>query len=143
MRWEGDERGGGLADAAGFAPAVDALARTMHDAQWVAEDPESHLLPHIEAACGRLPFRIAESGAAPDGAFDVVLDWSGTSRRVGEVRAAVFALVGSIAELSTFVRQVPDPAPGELRFDVVTGFVGEDGRFAPHGHTLRLAVRGV
>ena len=54
-----------------------------------------------------------------------------------EVRAAIFALVGSFAELSTYVRQRNG---GPLAFEVVTGFLEGESVFSPHGHTVRLSV---
>jgi hypothetical protein len=141
MRWDGDERGAGVADASAFAVPVEELLGAMRNERWVAEDPELHLLPHLRAACEALPFELTQATVADDGVFDVELTWSGDAAGVGAVRAGVIALVGSVAELSTFVRQHPDVSPTVLRFDAVTGFVGSDGRFEPHGHTLRISVR--
>jgi hypothetical protein len=55
------------------------------------------------------------------------------------VRAAMFALLGAIAEPATYVRQRRTDADTTLVFEVVTGIVDE-APFAPHGHTLRLSV---
>ena len=52
-RWDGDERGRGIADAAGLAGRVDALASQMRDGGWVTEDPRAHLAHHLTRACGR------------------------------------------------------------------------------------------
>jgi hypothetical protein len=59
---------------------------------------------------------------------------------VGAVRQAVFALVGGISETATYVRhrQVHD---GDVIFEVVTGFAGEESHFVPHGHAVRLRVK--
>jgi hypothetical protein len=59
---------------------------------------------------------------------------------VGEVREAVYRLLGSVAETATYVRQRREPPTG-LSFEVVTGIVDGDAAFAPHGHTLSLHVR--
>jgi hypothetical protein len=143
LRWDGDERGEGVADATAFADGAVELIDAMRRPKWVAEEPELHLLPHIERACKTLPFEIDTAGVAPDGAFDVRLRWTGEGQAVGEVRAAVFALVGTFAEISTHVRQRRITAPGDegetLVFDVVTGILG-DGVFSPHGHTVRVSV---
>jgi hypothetical protein len=143
LRWDGDERGEGVADATAFADGAVELIDAMRRPKWVAEEPELHLLPHIERACKTLPFEIHAAGVAPDGAFDVRLRWTGEGQAVGEVRAAVFALVGTFAEISTHVRQRRITAPGDegetLVFDVVTGMLG-DGVFSPHGHTVRVSV---
>jgi len=142
LRWDGDERGEGVADAIPFTVGAVELIDAMRLPKWVAEEPELHLLPHIERACKTLPFEIDGAGVAPDGAFDVRLRWTGQEQAVGRARAAVFALVGSFSEVSTYVRQRRIAAGDEgetLLFEVVTGILG-DGGFSPHGHTVRISV---
>ena len=143
-RWDGDERGQGIADAAAFAAGAVELVEAMQLEKWVAEQPDVHLLPHLERACRSLPLRFEEARSAADGVFDVSLRWTGETPSVGEVRAAVFSLVGSFAELSTYVRQrrIEDTEDGDrtFLFEIVTGFVDGESRFAPHGHTVRVHV---
>ena len=144
LRWDGDERGEGVADATSFTDGAVELIDAMRLFKWVAEEPELHLLPHIERACKTLPFEIDGAAVAPDGAFDLRLRWTGREQAVGQTRAAVFALVGSFAEVSTYVRQrriaAGDARGGEtLLFEVVTGILGDD-VFSPHGHTVRISV---
>ena len=90
---------------------------------------------------GRLPFELVDASLTADGPFDLLLRWTDEELRVGQVRAAVFALVGSFAEAATYVRQRRiTAAKGEtLLFEIVTGSLG-DGTFAPHGHTVRMTV---
>jgi hypothetical protein len=115
----------------------------MRRPSWVSEEPEVHLLPHIERACGTLPFEIVDAQLSADGAFELRLRSIDEGWRVGQVRAAVFALVGSFAEVATYVRQRRIMATGNggetLLFEVVTGIL-DDGLFAPHGHTVRITV---
>ena len=141
-RWDDDERGRGVADARAFAPGAEALTAAMRTADWVAEDPDAHLLPHIRRACDSLPLELTEARTADDGSFELDLRWTGETGGTGEVRAAVFALVGSFAEVSTYVRQ-RDRDDDLLAFEVVTGMVAGESRFAPHGHTLRIRVGGI
>src|SRR4051794_33587152 len=96
-RWDGDERGRGGADARPFAPGAEALVAAMRTPAWVAEDPDAHLLPHILRACESLPLHLVDAGTSDDGSFDLELRWTGEAQRLGEVRAAIFALVGSFA----------------------------------------------
>ena len=142
LRWDGDERGEGVADATAFAAGVVELVDAMRLPTWVAEDPEIHLLPHIERACQTLPFEIEGAGVSPEGSYDLHLRWTERAAPVGQVRAAAFALVGSFAEVSTYVRQrrITGSAHEDetLVFEVVTGSL--DGTFAPHGHTIRIVV---
>ena len=140
-RWDGDDRGEGVADAAAFAGGASELLDAMRHPSWVSEEPELHLLPHVEQAIRTLPFVLVDASLAADGSFDLQLRSTDDEPRVGNVRAAVFALVGSFAEAATYVRQRRiTAANGEtLLFEIVTGSLG-DGTFAPHGHTVRMTV---
>jgi hypothetical protein len=46
-RWDDDERGEGVADAGAFAQGAEELVDAMRRPNWVAEQPEVHLLPHL------------------------------------------------------------------------------------------------
>jgi hypothetical protein len=50
-RWDIDERGRGVADASQFAQGAGELVDAMREPNWVAEEPEAHLLPHLRRAC--------------------------------------------------------------------------------------------
>lgn len=142
-RWDGDERGHGVADASQFADGAGELIDAMRRLNWVAEEPELHLLPHLERACESLPLRILDARTGDDGSYDVRLRWTGDEAGVGVIPAAIFGLLGGIAEPASYVRQRrPDTSDGSeemLIFDVVTGIVDEN-PLKPHGHTLRLSV---
>jgi hypothetical protein len=146
-RWDGDERGEGIADARSLAPAVKELLGAMQRPDWVAEQPEVHLLPHLRRSCESLPVDLVDARVAEDGCYEVELRWTGEPGRIGAVRAVAFALVGGFAEGSTAVRQRRGDGGGDgddvLRFEVVTGFVDGESRFVPHGHTVRLRIVGV
>jgi hypothetical protein len=49
-RWDNDERAVGVGAASAFSPALDTLRTLIDEAGWVAEEPEVHLLPHLESA---------------------------------------------------------------------------------------------
>jgi hypothetical protein len=138
VRWDGDARGRGVGDAAAFAEGASELVDAMRSADWVAEKPELHLLPHLRAACDNLPFELATTRVLDDGRFEVDLTWTGGPGGVGEVRRAVYALIGAVAESATYVRQHRDH--GSLAFELATGLIGEDAHFAPHGHTVRFRI---
>jgi hypothetical protein len=143
-RWDRDERGDGVADASHFAAGAEELISAMRRPNWVAEQPEMHLLPHLEQACELLPLRIIEARTPDDGSYEVELGWTGVEAGVGAVRAAIFGLLGSIAEPASYIRQRrtdgSDGSTDMLTFEVVTGIV-EEAPFKPHGHALRLVVR--
>lgn len=148
-RWEDDDRGHGVGDAAQLVAGAAELVAVFSEAMWVAELPEIHLRPHVEAWCRR-DGRLALTGAHTDDTHAYILDleWRGARASVGEARAAVFSLVGSFAESATYVRQrrVRDRADcsrAKLRFEVGTGELAPDARFAPHGHVVVLNVAGV
>src|SRR5690242_2716760 len=105
-RWDGDDRGQGIADAARLVAGAGELVAAFREPTWVAEQPELHLLPHVEAWCQTDP-RLALTGAHADETDAYVLDfeWRGAACSVGGARAAVFSLIGSFAETATYVRQ--------------------------------------
>jgi hypothetical protein len=140
-RWDGDERGEGVADAGSFAPGGAELVDAMQRSNWVAEDPDAHLLPHLQRSCESLPLELLGARVSEDGSYDVELRWTGETDRIGEVRAAVFTLVGGFAEVYTYVRQ--RRGADAVVFEVVTGILGEESSFSPHGHAVRLRVDGV
>jgi hypothetical protein len=143
-RWDGDERGEGVADATGFVAGVFELIDAMRSPSWVAEEPGAHLLPHIERACRTLLLEVENARLSADGSLDVHLSWAGQRWRVGEIRAAVFALVGDFAETATYVRQrrgTTENRDDTLLFEIVTGTLDDgDNAFAPHGHTVLISV---
>jgi hypothetical protein len=146
-RWEDDERGHGIGDAAQLLPGASELVAAFSQPDWVAEQPEVHLRPHIEAWCQR-DQRLALIREHTDHTDAYILDlqWRGTNRSVGEARAAVFSLLGSFAESATYVRQHRvngDRSTMKLRFEVGTGELAPDARFAPHGHVVVIDVAGV
>jgi hypothetical protein len=136
-RWDGDERGHGVAGGESHVPHVRRLARALEQPDWVTEDPDVHLLPHLERAALGLGFGLG--GAAVDGAtYELRLQWLGEQGR-RPLRRAAHALIGSVAEESTHVAEWVDG--DAVVFEVATGMVDEDAHFAPHGHLLRLRVR--
>ncbi len=139
MRWDGDTRGRGVADASPFVEGAAGLVDAMRLPDWVAEEPEAHLLPHLEAACGRLPLELLAVELLDDGTFEVELAWKGSPDERGEVQQAVFALAGSIAESASYIQARP-PENGTLTFELVTGMGGDGTPFEPHGHTVRFRV---
>lgn len=146
-RWEDDERGHGVGDAARLIAGATELVAAFGESDWVAEQPELHLRPHIEAWCQR-DERLALIGDNSDdpGAYVLDLEWRGPNRSVADARAAVFSLIGSFAESATYVRQRRVNGEGPtttLRFEVGTGELAPDAKFAPHGHVVVIDVAGV
>jgi len=143
VRWEDDDRGRGVADAGQLVPGVEQLLAAFKEPDWVAEQPEAHLLPHVEEWC-RNDARLALTSASADEreSYLLGLRWTGELAGVGLARAAVFSLIGSFAESATYVRQrrIGDD---RLRFEVGTGEVAPDARFQPHGHTVVIDVAGL
>jgi hypothetical protein len=125
------------------------LIAAFSEPTWVAEQPETHLRPHVEQWCQQ-DGRLALQGASVDDDHAYVLDleWRGESSGVDAVRAAVFSLIGSFAESATYVRQHRVPSHGDvsaagLWFEVGTGELAPDARFHPHGHALVISVAGI
>ena len=148
-RWDRDERGRGIGDAAKLVPGAGELMAAFTEPAWVAEQPDLHLLPHVEAWCQR-DRRLALTSAYSDGmhAYVLELEWRGATDGVGAARAAVFSLIGSFAESATYVRQRRVAREGSgpamtLQYEVGTGELAPDSRFDPHGHVVLINVAGV
>jgi hypothetical protein len=146
-RWEGDLRGRGVADGRRLSNEIDEFRRTITSPDWVAEEPEKHLLPHLQKACGPpdADFSLESTAVEVDGTFVVTLR-PRKADNIGQIRAALFALVGQIAEMATYVRQRPQGAgstnpPREVIFEVATGNPSGEGPFAAHGHLVRFRVQ--
>ncbi len=148
-RWDDDDRGHGIADATELVVGAAELVAAFSEPAWVAEQPEIHLRPHVEAWCQRdQRLGLIDAHADATAAYILDLEWRGRPRSVGEARAAVFSLIGSFAESATYVRQRRigsggDGSPVRLRFEVGTGELAPDSRFAPHGHVVVIDVAGV
>ena len=141
LRWDGDTRGEGIADGEWIADDVRRLLDILHEANWVAEDPDRHLLPHLQHACAADDSPWTLRSAVMDGAvFVVSLDWSGNPAGIGRVRADLFALLGAFAESATYIHQRMEDAA--LCFDVVTGMLDADMPFRPHGHLVQFRIGG-
>jgi hypothetical protein len=88
-RWDVDERGRGVADAGALAPGVRELVDALAIEGWVAEQPEAHLLPHIERACREAGLELIEHDVE-NAVLVVRIDWPGRPRH-DEARAAAFS----------------------------------------------------
>jgi hypothetical protein len=138
-RWDGDERGRGVASASGELGAVDRLRAAMNAVDWIAEDPEKHLLSGLSDACREHGWTLVRSETR-DAVLEVEVAAPASSRRA--LRTVAFALIGSFAELSTHVVEEPHTDRAVMRLVVTTGILEGDSRFAPHGHVIRLVLHG-
>ena len=129
MRWEPDERGHGIADASALAPGVQELAAATAIEDWVAEEPEAHLLPHIRRACEELGLELL--GHETDDAV-LVVKIAAPEEHTAET---VFWIIGSFAEWATSIRR-----RGTTTFEIVSGMLEGDSQFTPHGHMVRIEL---
>ena len=135
-RWDTDERLTGVGDASEYASAADDLAVLARRDGWVAEEPEAHLVPHLLAG-QVVGLRVTETSVGNDGVLTVAVEPTGEAGRRG-IRQQAWVLIGTVAETLSSVREYRDG--DDVIFDVVTG-EPDGGRFASHGHVLRLIVR--
>jgi hypothetical protein len=137
-RWDVDERGHGVADGRALIGELDRLRAAFDEDDWVTEQPDIHLLPHVRRYCESDGSPLQLIGAEiTDGVLEVRLRRvarEGGSRSTTE---AVYALLGTIAEPATFVHVI---RADETTFEIGTGVLEGDSEFAPHGHTLRLSI---
>ena len=136
-RWDIDERGRGVASAEAAVPDLDRLRDAMLVPDWVAEEPDLHLLPHARRVCEERGWRLERAGVV-----DAVLELDiVTPEASAPPREAAFALLGSFAEASTHVVERGPDVGRDVELFATTGMLEGDGGFAPHGHTVRIRVR--
>jgi hypothetical protein len=134
-RWDNDERGRGIASAAAFTPAIERLLAASREPDWVAEEPEHHLVSHVRRLCEARGWTLTAELEDAVLVLDVGLP-PGTER--SELRVAGYALVGTFSEECTHLHQRDQN--GAVELDVVTGMPDGFEQFAPHGHAVRLRI---
>jgi hypothetical protein len=135
-RWEGDERGKGVASGAELAAPLHRFAALLADESWVTEEPVRHLGPKLTAwLAGHIDDWADVEPADEQPWLTVRATWIGEASRRA-LRAGAIALLGAMAESELFVRQID--FDDRLVFEAATGLDGPD--FAPHGHLIRLIV---
>jgi hypothetical protein len=135
-RWDDDERGRGVGHARRLITPLDELVALAGEDGWVAEEPETHLLPGLRRRIELSGLTLEEAKAESDGSFRVRLS-SSTKLSRREIRESVWSILGGAVELTTYVREVQ--SDGMVRFEVVTG-IPPGGRFTTHGHTISVEV---
>jgi hypothetical protein len=138
-RWDGDQTGAGVSDGEAFAPAIRTLLQEMGRPDWNTEQPEAHLLPHLERWCAREGSPFALRSAAVDGTVFVVdLDPADGATRE-DAHEQVYALVSTIAEPTTVIVETREEGPAI--FDVSLAVTPRQSTFPKgHGHLVRLRV---
>jgi hypothetical protein len=134
-RWDTDTRYEGIADASAMAGDIERLLGAMRRPGWVTEDPDAHLLPHLERACaqGASPWTLLDQRLEADGVYVVEVRHADPDR--GEIERDAVRLLSVVAEHVFSVRTV-----NTRTYDCVTGMLDDDGEFASHGHLIRLIV---
>jgi hypothetical protein len=144
-RWDTDERGRGVADARPLAPRVGELQRAAEAADWVAEQPDAHLWPHLEQAIEAPGSNWASASYAIDDDGMLVVDLVHVpveaERTRGELLADVMRLLGTVIEGATFIEVAGRRSDDSVEVDVVTGMLEDQTPFLGHGHTIRLRAR--
>ena len=136
-RWSDDQRGRGIADANSRLPAIQELATLAATPDWVAEEPEKHLLPGLRERIQISGLSLDGAEVEADGTLRIALS-SGTKLSMREIRQSVWSILGGAVEMTTHVHETG--SDGKVRFDVVTGLPPSDGPFSTHGHTIRIEV---
>ena len=134
-RWDIDERGHGVADARQFADSARELVAAMETTDWVTEEPEAHLLPHIRRISAASPLSLLAAEVDEDGVLVVELRWEGGDESHWP---EVWKVIGSFAESASYLHHRREN--GTEAFEVVTGMLAGQTHFAPYGHTVRLRV---
>jgi hypothetical protein len=134
-RWDVDERGRGVAGAEGQVPELDRLRAAMLERDWVAEEPDAHLLPHIRRACAEQGWTVVRADVV-----DAILEVEVSAPGARNPTAAAFTLLGTFAEPGTHVATTTHDVGREIAVTITTGVLEGDSPFAPHGHVVKLLV---
>jgi hypothetical protein len=138
-RWDGDETGSGVSDGRAFAPPIRALLGELERPDWNTEQPEAHLLPHLERWCTREDAALALRSSGSEGTVFVVDLEPGADRSREEIHQGVYSLISTIAEPTTVV--VERDEGGFRLYDVILAVAPDQTVFAKgHGHLVRLRV---
>jgi hypothetical protein len=137
-RWDTDERGHGVADAGALTPWIDELRSLATTPEWVTEEPELHLLPHLERAIAAEDDLALITTRVSNGVLEIDLELQQRATP-GRVRQLAYQVVAAVGEAVTFVRQVGDH--DRATFEVLTGTPAGSSVFATHGHTMRILIR--
>ena len=148
-RWDGDERGTGIADGGWIGDDLSELVAALAEHVFVlddgrvvrAEEPELHLLPHLQGACEATgsPWTLRHTEVA-QAVYVVSLDWTAASASMRQLRADTYALIGAVAESVSYIHQRVENET--VHYDVVTGMLATDTPFRPHGHLIELRIGG-
>jgi len=138
-RWDGDRTGAGVSDGEAFASPIRGLLEEMARPDWNTEQPETHLLPHLERWCAREGSPFALRSAALDGTVFVVDLQPKKAARAHDARPDVYGLIATIAEPTIVV--VESQMEDVDIFDVALAVVPCQSTFPKgHGHLVRLRV---
>ncbi len=101
-RWDTDQVGHGIGAGRAFAPEVERLLAALQLPDWVAEDPDTHLLPHLQDGCATAdaPWNLVATSVV-DALYEVTVEWRRQDGTMAQLRADMFQLVGTIAEGTT------------------------------------------
>ena len=108
-RWEDDERGHGVSDAVQLLPGARELVAAFSQSNWVAEQPEIRLRPHVEA-WGQHDERLALIGDNTDDtdAYILDLEWAARTAARGKRGLRSLAVVApQVRERDAAIRAAP------------------------------------
>lgn len=136
-RWDIDTRFKGIASGQAMAPAVERLLEHLGREGWVTEDPDVHLLPHLQRWCEQPDsrWRLLAARLLDDGVYVVDIAPIAEMSAPDLLIRDVIPLLAQVAETSFAVQQVD-----ENTVECVTGMLDGDGSYAAHGHLIRLRI---
>lgn len=134
-RWDNDERGRGVAGAEWAVPQLERLRAAMREPDWVTEEPDLHLLPHIRRASADRGWTVRRAEVV-----EAVLEVDVLAPDARSPTVAAFLLLGTFAESSTHVVTTTQDVGREIAVTATTGVLEGDSVFAPHGHVVRIRV---
>ncbi len=132
---------GRVASGEWIVPDVEALIVKLRGGDWIAGDPVTHPDLHLREACN-LPGSpcMLHEAALGGPALPVMLEWSHPGESWRDLRDDACALIGGIAEPTSYARQkIEDDV---VEFLITAGMFSDDTSFTSHGHLLPRSIGG-
>jgi hypothetical protein len=125
----------GAADARGAVVPLVRLVEACLRPGWVTEDPGTYIGLALRHQCETVdcPWRWVGEGQDEDGTY--VVDVEHVPASDHQLWEDAICLLSAVAEDSFHVRRVD-----RHTVECVTGVLDGDGKFASHGHTIRLRM---
>lgn len=134
-RWETDQGTIGTADARAVVPPLQRLMEACLRPGWVTEDPGTYIGLALRHQCETADSAWRWVGGAQNADGTYIVDVEHVPASDHQLWEDAICLLSAVAEDSFHVRRMD-----RCTVECVTGMLDGDGKFASHGHVIRLRI---